>query len=163
MTSTIGDLVSWADSAVGDTLLMPETVAERHKRLPMGGPDELSRFMSYGLGQEKQYYFVYDGVEYGAPGDWIGHGGDSFGFASLAMRSDQINASFAAVANTCNLAEINTAALKVYNEDLVARDAATEAPTTAETIEPTASESDAAGRMSLAVGAVAVALLALVA
>ena len=78
------------------------------------------------------------------------------------MRSDQRNASFAAVANTCNLAEINTAALKVYNEDLVARDAATEAPTTAETIEPTASESDAAGRMSLAVGAVAVALLALV-
>ena len=115
--------------------------------------------MSYGLGQEKQYYFVHDGVEYGAPGDWIGHGGDSFGFASLAMRSDQHNASFAAVANTCNLAEINTAALKVYNEDLVARAAATEAPT-AQTIEPTAApESDAAGRMSPTVGAVAVALL----
>ena len=161
MTSTIGDLVSWADSAVGDTLLMPATVAQRHKRLPMGGPDELSRFMSYGLGQEKQYYFVYDGVEYGAPGDWIGHGGDSFGFASLAMRSDQHNASFAAVANTCNLAEINTAALKVYNEDLVARAAATEAPT-AQTIEPTAApESDAADRVAL--GAVAVTLLALVA
>ena len=143
---------------------MPATVAERHKRLPMGGPDELSRFMSYGLGQEKQYYFVYDGVEYGAPGDWIGHGGDSFGFASLAIRSDLHNASFAAVANTCNLAEINTAALKVYNEDLVARDATTEAPTTAQTFEPTAApESDAAGRMSPAVGAVAVALLALVA
>ena len=78
------------------------------------------------------------------------------------MRSDQHNASFAAVANTCNLAEINTAALKVYNEDLEAR-AATEAPTTAETIEPTASESDAAGRVSPAVGAVAVALLTLVA
>ena len=77
------------------------------------------------------------------------------------MRSDQRNASFAAVANTCNLAEINTAALKVYNEDLVARDA-TEAPT-AQTMEPTAApESDAAGRMSPAVGAVAVALLALV-
>ena len=137
-------------------------MAERHKRLPMGGLDELSRFMSYGLGQEKQYYFVYDGVEYGAPGDWIGHGGDSFGFASLAMRSDQHNASFAAVANTCNLAEINTAALKVYNEDLVARDA-TEAPT-AQTMEPTAApESDAAGRMSPAVGAAAVALLAFVA
>ena len=128
----------------------------------MGGPDELSRFMSYGLGQEKQYHFFYDGVEYGVPGDWLGHGGDSFGFASLAMRSDQHNASFAAVANTCNLAEINTAALKVYNEDLVARDAATEAPT-AQTFEPTAApESDAAGRMSPAVGAVAVALLALV-
>ncbi len=125
----------------------------------MGGPDELSRFMSYGLGQEKQYYFVYDGVEYGAPGDWIGHGGDSFGFASLAIRSDLHNASFAAVANTCNLAEINTAALKVYNEDLVARDA-TEAPT-AQTFEPTAApESDAADRVAL--GAV-VALLVLVA
>ena len=97
------------------------------------------------------------------PGDWIGHGGDSFGFASLAMRSNQHNASFAAVANTCNLAELNTAALKVYNEDLVARDATTEAPTTAQTSEPTAApESDAAGRMSPAVGAVAVALLALV-
>ena len=123
----------------------------------MGGPDELSRFMSYGLGQEKQYHFFYDGVEYGVPGDWLGHGGDSFGFASLAMRSDQHNASFAAVANTCNLAEINTAALKVYNEDLVARAAATEAPT-AQTIEPTAApESDAADRVAL--GAVAVALL----
>ena len=74
------------------------------------------------------------------------------------MRSDQHNASFAAVANTCNLAEINTAALKVYNEDLVARDA--EAPT-AQTIEPTAApESDAADRVAL--GAV-VALLTLVA
>ena len=132
-------------------------MAERHKRLPMGGPDELSRFMSYGLGQEKQYYFVYDGVEYGAPGDWIGHGGDSFGFASLAMRSDQHNASFASVANTCNLAEINTAALKVYNEDLEARATATEAPA-AQTFEPTAApESDAADRVAL--GAV-VALLA---
>ena len=42
-------------------------------------------------------------------------------------------------------------------------DATTEAPTTAQTFEPTAApESDAAGRMSPAVGAVAVALLALV-
>ena len=99
------------------------------------------------------------------PGDWIGHGGDSFGFASLAMTiENQAKASFAAVANTCNLAELNTAALKVYNEDLVARDATTEAPTTAQTSEPTAApESDAAGRMSPAVGAAAVALLAFVA
>ena len=94
------------------------------------------------------------------PGDWIGHGGDSFGFASLAMTIER-KASFAAVANTCNLAELNTAALKVYNEDLVARDATTEAPTTAQTFEPTAApESDAARRPTL--GAVAVALLALV-
>ena len=144
---------------------MPATVAERHKRLPMGGPDELSRFMSYGLGQEKQYYFLNDddGEYYGVPGDWIGHGGDSFGFASLAMRSDLRNASFAAVSNTCNLPDINTAALNVYNEDLVARDAATETPTTAQTSEPTAApESDAAGHMSPAVGAVAAALLAFV-
>ena len=162
MTSTIGDLVRWADSAVGDTLLMPATVAQRHKRLPMGGPDELSRFMSYGLGQEKQYYFLNDddGEYYGVPGDWIGHGGDSFGFASLAMRLH--NASFAAVANTCNLPEINVAALKVFNADLEARAAATEAPT-AQTMEPTATpESDAADRAS-AVGAAAVALLTLVA
>ena len=94
-------------------------------------------------------------------GDWRGHGGDSFGFASLVMRSDLHNASFAAVANTCNLPEINTAALKKFNADLEARAAATEAPTTAQTMEPTAApESDAAGRP--AVGAVAVALLALV-
>ena len=59
------------------------------------------------------------------------------------MRSDQHNASFAAVANTCNLAEINTAALKKFNADLEARAAATEAPTTAQTFEPTATpESD---------------------
>ena len=95
-------------------------------------------------------------------GDWIGHGGDSFGFASLAMRSDLHNASFAAVANTCNLAEINVAALKVYNEDLVARDAATESPTPVPTFEPTAApESDAAADR-VALGAV-VALLTLVA
>ena len=74
------------------------------------------------------------------------------------------NASFAAVANTCNLPEINTAALKKFNADLEARAAATEAPTTAQTFEPTATpESDAAGRMSPAVGAAAVALLAFVA
>ena len=77
------------------------------------------------------------------------------------MRSNLHNASFAAVANTCNLAEINTAALKVYNGDLVSRDVATEAPT-AQTFEPTAApESDAADRVAL--GAVAVTLLALVA
>ena len=74
----------------------------------------------------------------------------------LLRGGHDLNASFAAVANTCNLAEINTAALKVYNEDLVARDA-TEAPT-AQTFEPTAApESDAADRVAL--GAV-VALLA---
>ena len=144
---------------------MPATVAQRHKRLPMGGPDELSRFMSYGLGQEKQYYFLNDddGEYYGVPGDWIGHDGDSFGFASLAMRSELHNASFAAVSNTCNLPEINVAALKVFNADLEARAAATEAPTmmASDTIEPTAApESDAAGRPTL--GAVAAALLALV-
>ena len=124
----------------------------------------MSRFQKYGLGQEKQYYFLNDddGEYYGVPGDWIGHGGDSFGFASLAMRLH--NASFAAVANTCNLPEINVAALKVFNADLEARAAATEAPTTAQTFEPTATpESDAAGRMSPAVGAAAVALLAFVA
>ena len=74
------------------------------------------------------------------------------------------NASFAAMANTCNLPEINVAALKVFNADLEARAAATEAPTmmASDTIEPTAApESDAAGRPTL--GAVAVALLALVA
>ena len=88
--------------------------------------------------------------------------GDSFGFASLAMTIER-KASFAAVANTCNLAELNTAALKKFNADLEARAAATEAPT-AQTMEPTAApESDAAGRMSPAVGAAAVALLAFVA
>ena len=62
----------------------------------------------------------------------------------------------------CNLAEINVAALKKFNEDLEARAAATEAPTTAQTMESTAeSESDAADRVAL--GAVAVTLLALVA
>ena len=77
------------------------------------------------------------------------------------MRSELHNASFAAVANTCSLPEINTAALKVFNADLEARAAATEAPTTAQTFEPTAApESDAAGRPTL--GAVAAALLALV-
>jgi hypothetical protein len=71
------------------------------------------------------------------------------------------NASFAAMANTCNLPEINVAALKVFNADLEARAAATKAPTTAQTFEPTAApESDAAGRPTL--GAVAVALVALV-
>ena len=124
----------------------------------MGGPDSLNRFRTYGLGQHTQEYIWF--FDYGVPGDWRGHGGDAFGFASLAMRSDLHNASFAAVANTCNLPEINTAALKKFNADLEARAAATEAPT-AQTMEPTAApESDAVGRP--AVGAVAVALLALV-
>ena len=124
----------------------------------MGGPDSLNRFRTYGLGQHTQEYIWF--FDYGVPGDWRGHGGDAFGFASLAMRSDLHNASFAAVSNTCNLPEINTAALKKFNADLEARAAATEAPT-AQTIEPTAApESDAAGRPTL--GAVAAALLALV-
>ena len=51
----------------------------------------------------------------------------------------------------CNLAEINVAALKKFNEALEAR-AATEAPTmmASDTIEPTAApESDAADRVAL--------------
>ena len=163
-TSTEGmfTLTSQVPPVSTTEVMMRRGPTRRSSHSTMGGPDELSRFMSYGLGQEKQYHFFYDGVEYGVPGDWLGHGGDSFGFASLAMGSDQHNASFAAVANTSNLAEINTAALKVYNEDLVARDAVTEAPTTAQTFEPTAApESDAADRVAL--GAVAVTLLALVA
>ena len=73
----------------------------------------------------------------------------------------------AGVQGFADMAEINVAALKVFNADLEARAAATEAPTmmmASDTIEPTAApESDAAGRMSPAVGAVAVALLALMA
>ena len=160
MTSTIGDLLNWATSGVGDTLLAPETLVERHDYHPMGGPDSFNRFRTYGLGQHSQEYIWF--ADYGVPGDWRGHGGDSFGFASLAMRSDLHKASFAAVANTCNLAEINVAALKKFNEALEAR-AATEAPTmmASDMIEPTAApESDAADRVAL--GAVAVALLALV-
>ena len=160
MSSTISDLLAWAASGVGDTLLAPETLVERHEYHPMGGPDSLNRFRTYGLGQHTQEYIWF--FDYGVPGDWRGHGGDSFGFASLAMRSDLHNASFAAVSNTCNLPEINTAALKKFNSDLEARAAATEAPT-AQTMEPTATpESDAADRAS-AVGAAAVALLTLVA
>ena len=163
MSSTISDLLAWAASGVGDTLLAPETLVERHEYHPMGGPDSLNRFRTYGLGQHTQEYIWF--FDYGVPGDWRGHGGDAFGFASLAMRSDLHNASFAAVANTCNLPEINTAALKKFNADLEARAAETEAPTmmASDSIEPTAApESDAAGHAS-AVGAVAVALLALVA
>ena len=67
----------------------------------------------------------------------------------------------AATSHVVVVPEINTAALKKFNADLEARAAATEAPTTAQTFEPTAApESDAADRVAL--GAV-VALLALVA
>ena len=76
MTSTIGDL------AMGDS-----AARRRRPMLPMGGPDELSR--SYGLGHGSgAYYFFYDGVEYGVPGDWIVGTVSTFGFASLAMAID---------------------------------------------------------------------------
>ena len=128
ISSTIVDLLTWAKSGTGDSLLSAETVELRHQydSLLLAGvaygmaqyvfPDELTSIEVLGLGYLK---------------DWYGHSGDAFGFGANAFKNDILNASIATGANTCSYSEGQNLMIKVFTEDLQKRNY-TEVPTDTE-------------------------------
>ena len=134
MESTIDDLLKWAKSGAGDAILSPETVAERHEFHTMGFPRK------YGLGLEGFPHTRFD-PRLNVPGAWYGHSGDSFGFATGAWKSDDYDASFAVVVNTCSFLMFTIRIQQLYQQDLEAR-LTTPAPT-ATTPAPAAATSPA--------------------
>lgn len=82
MTSTIGDLLIWAHSEVGTSLLSDETADERRNYSPI--PEGLN----YGLGMFEL-------------GSWVGHTGEAIGWEALAVHDPATGVSVAMAGNGC--------------------------------------------------------------
>jgi len=91
MFSTIQDLLQWAKSGVGDSLLSPETVTTRHEFKPT------NLLISYGLGMHTIQAIPVN-EEFGL---WYGHNGDAFNSNARATKSDEHGISFASALNSC--------------------------------------------------------------
>lgn len=136
MYSSITDLLQWAKSGVGDSLLSPEIVAARHVFNPV------SLVFSYGLGMhltliEEKY------------GRWYGHDGDALGSNAQAAKSDELNASYASAINSCGYGDLHSDGMKILAKDLMSSDAvnSTKAPSstpaeTSATAAPSTSEQE---------------------
>lgn len=116
MYSSITDLLQWAKSGVGDSLLAPETVAARHIFYPT------SLVYSYGLGM---HLMLVDP----ALGTWYGHDGDAFGSNARAAKNDDIGASFASAINSCGSELLHGEGMAILVKDLMGEDgSSTNAP-----------------------------------
>jgi len=104
MYSTIRNLVVWAQSGTGDSLLANNTVTDRHVYRTIPSTDR-----SYGMGQ------------YQLEGNWYGHEGGTFGFGSQAYRNDCFNAAYAAAVNTCAYTDILDQLRVLYQAELEGR------------------------------------------
>jgi D-alanyl-D-alanine carboxypeptidase len=80
MYSTIADMGAWAASGLGNSLLSPETAAERLEAQPI--PEG-----NYGLG-----IFVYED-------GWIGHSGQLIGWESFVLSNTETGAAFVLLVN----------------------------------------------------------------
>jgi len=116
MYSTIGDLLEWAKSGVGDSLLSDESIALRNNF------QMVSSGLSYGLG--KRNYL--DDAFFGG---FTGHDGDTLGFRAYALTNDEYGVSFASVVNTCRFKTTIELALMAYLTELTERAAAASTPT----------------------------------
>jgi hypothetical protein len=109
MYSSIPDLLQWAKSGVGDSLLSPETVAARHIFNPV------SMVYSYGLGM----HLTLIEEEYGR---WYGHNGDALGSNAQAAKSDELNASYASAINSCGYGGLHSDGMRILAKDLMSSD-----------------------------------------
>lgn len=84
MTSTIGDLGTWAASGTGDVLLPEDLVTKRNdtKLLGEGVP--------YGLGVLRF-------------GSWYGHEGEALGWETLALKDPKSGVTIAVAGNSCGI------------------------------------------------------------
>ena len=117
MYSSITDLLQWAKSGVGDSLLSPETVAERHIF------NLTSLAIPYGLGVMETIIETDYGV------GWFGHDGDAFGSNARASKNDELGVSFASAINTCGYGGLHTEGMKILVSDIMMDD--TDSPSSA--------------------------------
>jgi CubicO group peptidase (beta-lactamase class C family) len=97
MNTNIFDLLAWAKSGTGDSLLTQEAVTRRHQ---VG-----KGYSGYGIAQ----YDYKDTHSYssGPPG-WRGHAGDALGYEALAFHNKELGVSFAGAVNSCGGAAVIT-------------------------------------------------------
>lgn len=82
MASTIGDLLTWAESTAGNTLLDDDLATQRLQTAPIPGG------IDYGLGIFKV-------------GSWYGHEGEAIGWEALSVTDPDTGVSVALAANGC--------------------------------------------------------------
>lgn len=83
MTSTIADLLGWASSGSGSSLLDDATAAQR-----AATPELLPEGVPYGLGI----------IDFGG---WLGHSGEAIGWEALAIQNPETGAAIAVAGNGC--------------------------------------------------------------
>lgn len=98
MFSTIVDLLQWAKSGLGDSLLDTDTVKRRHEFKP-------TDFIMQYLGIHKSDFIDSAG--------WFGHGGDAFGSTTRAYKNDDTGQSFASAVNTCNYSTLHAKGFEI--------------------------------------------------
>jgi CubicO group peptidase (beta-lactamase class C family) len=86
INSNIIDLLAWAKSGTGDSLLKQEAVSRRHQ-VGKGYP-------GYGIAQ-------YEDTDHVLSPGWRGHAGDALGYEALAFHNKELGVSFAGAINTC--------------------------------------------------------------
>ena len=121
MSSDITDLLAWAKSGTGDSLLGAGMVEKRHQYdqvVPTAGA------LAYGMAQ---YKFADGYVDFAVPyyKDFYGHSGDALGFGANAVRNDVLNVSIATAANTCGYSDIHDNIVRVVADELNARQSMT--------------------------------------
>ena len=125
INSNITDLLTWAKSGTGDSLLSAEMVELRHQY-----DNTLTAGVTYGIAQYVYPSEYLDDPIYGLTylKGWYGHSGDAFGFGAHAYRNDELNASVATAVNTCSYSDVQLGAIKIFTEELQKRNY-TEVPT----------------------------------
>jgi D-alanyl-D-alanine carboxypeptidase len=126
MYSTITDLLQWARSGTGDSLLSESTIEQRHNYA-----SNLSGAL-YGLAQFEWSPATIEEIA-GFDG-WYGHNGQVFAFDAYAFKNKDDTAAFVGVSNTCNYFDAMLQAWAIYIAELDSRNATTvEQPTPAPT------------------------------
>jgi D-alanyl-D-alanine carboxypeptidase len=124
--STITDLLQWAKSGTGDSLLSESTIEQRHNYTT-----DLSGAL-YGLAQFE--WSTAKIKELAAFDGWYGHNGQVFAFDAYAFRNKNNTAAFVGASNSCNYFDAMLQAWYIYIEELASRNATTvEQPTLAPT------------------------------
>jgi CubicO group peptidase (beta-lactamase class C family) len=129
MYSTITDLLQWAKSGTGDSLLSESTIEQRHNYTW-----DINNIALYGLAQFEWEWSAPNFQELAVFDGWYGHNGQVLDFDALAFKNKNNTASFVGGSNTCNYVFSMLQAWAIYIAELDSRNATTiEQPTPAPT------------------------------
>jgi hypothetical protein len=112
INSNISNLLAWAKSGTGDSLLTEEMIKLRHQyTTPIS-------VISYGIAQYK-----YDHPDAEFLFNCYGHSRDAFGYSAQAYRNDDYGgASIAAASNSCSISsDVLVRLIEVFADELQAR------------------------------------------